>query len=408
VSFRTLASLLLPLENERRGAILETDDRWSFYPGELDAEVVLWGRPPMPSGMSLATLSKAALAREWTLQQLRRHAGRWRTLSVHRLPPPALGLNQRRERLRSTMLAGALVELAAGEPAMRVVDGAAVAAGAEGPVDAFSAGSGGSIISRLSLRNRSSAVLRVGKTDTASDPSPGGEALTWLAESGIPAVPRPLASGQLGDVGWTLESQMEGTRAGLLSDGLLFDVARFCARLPATSAPPTAFVDDLEDIARAFPAHASQLRTVTALIRPVLRCLPAVTRHGDLWSGNILIDRAGLTGVIDWDAWHPRGVPGTDLLHLLGMNEAIRSGRELGSVWRDSPWRSAQFQSISAEYWAALDVWPNAATLQSVAIAWWAGYVAHTIDCDPTRTQDSRWTKLNVHDVLRALERVIL
>ena len=95
-------------------------------------------------------------------------------------------------------------------------------------------------------------------------------------------------------------------------------------------------------------------------------------------------------------------------MHLLGMDQAIRTGGELVTVWLDAPWRSHRFQSITSDYWPALDVWPDAATLQGIAIAWWAGYVAHSIECDRTRTKDARWSKLNVDDVLSALERVIL
>jgi aminoglycoside phosphotransferase (APT) family kinase protein len=193
-----------------------------------------------------------------------------------------------------------------------------------------------------------------------------------------------------------------------LTEAMLADLAAFCARLPATSAPPSAFIDDLADIAQAFPARSPLLKAITAFIRPVLRALPSVARHGDLWSGNILIDRGRLAGIVDWDAWHPRGVPGTDLLHCLAIDTAHASGRELGSVWVDAPWRSSHFQRIATPYWAALDIWPNAATLQAVGIAWWAGYVAHSLACDPQLVGDARWTGANIDAVLSALERVIL
>ena len=47
-------------------------------------------------------------------------------------------------------------------------------------------------------------------------------------------------------------------------------------------------------------------------------------------------------------------------------------------------------------------------TLQAVGIAWWAGYVAHSIDCDPALVSDPRWSALNVERVLAAMEPMLL
>jgi hypothetical protein len=291
---------------------------------------------------------------------------------------------------------------------MRVLDQAAEAAGGIAPVGAFSAGSGGSILTRLRLRDGSAPMLRVGERDGASDPSRGGAALRWLASARIPAVPLNLGSGETGPARWSLESHLSGERAGRLGETLLRDIANFCATLPADAGPPTAAIEDMARIAAAFPQQATRLATVGSFLRPVLRGLPAVARHGDLWSGNILVERGALAGIVDWDGWHPSAVPGTDLLHALAMDEALRRGQELGSVWIDRPWRWPTYQRLTAGYWPALDIWPDAATLQGVGIAWWAGYVAHSIARDPTLVVDARWTRLNVDDVLSSLERTVL
>ena len=67
-----------------------------------------------------------------------------------------------------------------------------------------------------------------------------------------------------------------------------------------------------------------------------------MARHGDLWSGNLLVAGRRLTGVLDWDAWHPAAVPGTDLLHLVATEQAHRTRHSLGSVWMVTtfPWGS--------------------------------------------------------------------
>lgn len=408
MNFRALASLLLPAAPERTGVVLEADEHWSFDARGVEADVVVWGRAPWPSGMPLVAVTRAALARERALQRLRRRPPHpWHLAGVHRLPPATLQRDYR-ERARAAMLGGALVQMTTVDPVLRVLDLAADAAGGIVPVRTFTAGSGGSILTRLPMRDGSEAMMRVGEGDQASDPSRGGAALEWLATAGIPAVPRALGSGTTGHARWTLESRMPGDRAGRPSDAVLHEVARFCARLPASSGPPTAATDDIGRIVAAFPRHASLLATVSGFLRPVVRSLPAVARHGDLWSGNILVERRMLAGIVDWDNWHPSAVPGTDLLHALAMDEAHRSGRELGSVWHGAPWRSPAYQRLTADYWPALDIWPSAATLQAVGIAWWAGYVAHSIARDPTLVADARWTSLNVDDVLASLERTVL
>ncbi len=408
MNFRALASLLLPALPERTGIVLEADEHWSFDGRGVEADVVVWGRAPTGSGMPLATVTRAALARERAIHRLRRRPPQpWRLSSLDRLPPPALQ-QRHRERARAAVLGGALVQLTRTDPGMRVLDQAAEAAGGIVPVGAFTAGSGGSILTRLPMRDGSGAMLRVGEGHGASDPSRGGEALHWLASAGIATVPRALGSGRTGHARWTLESRLPGARTGRPSDAVLQAVARFCARLPAGCGTPIAATEDIGRIVAAFPRHASLLATLSGFLRPVLRALPAVARHGDLWSGNILIERGMLAGIVDWDNWHPSAVPGTDLLHALAMDDALRSGRELGSVWLGAPWRWPAYQRLTAAYWPALDIWPDAATLQAVGIAWWAGYVAHSIARDPALVADARWSRLNVDDVLASLERTVL
>ena len=41
-------------------------------------------------------------------------------------------------------------------------------------------------------------------------------------------------------------------------------------------------------------------------------------------------------------------------------------------------------------------------------MAWWAGYIAHSIACDPGLVSDLRWSRLNVDQVLTSLERMVL
>src|SRR6266566_9097390 len=96
------------------------------------------------------------------IQRLRRRPPHpWHLSSMDRLPPPALQ-QRHRERARAAVLGGALVQLTRTDPGMRVLDQAAEAAGGIVPVGAFTAGSGGSILTRLRMRDGSEAMLRVG------------------------------------------------------------------------------------------------------------------------------------------------------------------------------------------------------------------------------------------------------
>jgi hypothetical protein len=127
-------------------------------------------------------------------------------------------------------------------------------------------------------------------------------------------------------------------------------------------------------------------------------------RHGDLWAGNLLVERGVLRGVVDWDAWHPAAVPGTDLLHLLAMQEAVRRGRSLGELWRERPWEWAAFRQLTGGYWRALGLAPNRDVREAVAWAWWANQVACSLARLPELAMDEQWLRRNVEVVLTAFE----
>src|SRR5438093_11880125 len=131
---------------------------------------------------------------------------------------------------------------------------------------------------------------------------------------------------------------MRAGRAGL---ALATQVLDLSLRLPIVDGPPSAFLADLEAIGARLPVARGSLGRLRAAVGPVVASLPSVLRHGDLWAGNLLVERGALRGLVDWDAWHPAAVPGTDLLHLLAMEEVVLSGRSLGEVWLRRPWESA-------------------------------------------------------------------
>jgi aminoglycoside phosphotransferase (APT) family kinase protein len=126
-------------------------------------------------------------------------------------------------------------------------------------------------------------------------------------------------------------------------------------------------------------------------------------RHGDLWTGNLLVDRGRLTGMIDWDAAHPAGVPGADLVQLLATDARRRAHRSLGAAFVTRPWRSASFHRATGPYWEHVGAAPEGDLIEVAGIAWWATEVHHTLLRLPHRADDEQWVRDNVDRVLVSL-----
>ena len=410
MSFQALASLLMPTEPGRRAIALEANESWQFdRMAAAGAELIVWGRPPWPSGTSLRTLTRAAIARERALTRLRANPpSPLQVVAVHRWLPPDLRAKRARNKIREAFLGGALVELAAAGRPTRVIDAASRMAVGSESVQGFLPGSGGSALSRLRLADGRQGILRVAPAGGPGDPAHAADALERLAGDATGLVPRLVARGTTAGASWSLESGLFGRRPDRLIPAIARGVTRFCAALPRTAGPPTAHHDDLDRIAAVYPRHEPSLRRISRSLDARLRGLPAVMRHGDLWTGNLLAQRTTLTGVVDWDGWHPAGAPGVDLLQLLSMDQALKSRRHVGELCLQRPWWSQAFARISDEYWRRLDLHPDPQTLEAVGIGWWAGQVAHSLSRDPTLPGDRRWTDAHLDRVLRALEGSIL
>ena len=104
------------------------------------------------------------------------------------------------------------------------------------------------------------------------------------------------------------------------------------------------------------------------------RLLPAILRHGDLWTGNLLVDRGRLTGFVDWDAAHPAGVAGSDLLQLVAVDLRARPP-PARPAYLARPWDSTEFRSAAAEYWPAAGIEPTARAIELAGLGWWAAEV---------------------------------
>jgi phosphotransferase family enzyme len=406
MSFTDLAFLLLPAESGRTGTIVEVDQRWEpLPPAPLEQDVLVWGRGSLRSGSGPSAAMRSALGRERAFRSIRRRLSATDVVRVHRLPPPRLAGGVVRERIRGAMLGGAIVELSKTRDVRRIIDEVAVQARAIDPVTGLVAGSGGSAMVRVRGADGKRLILRAGRDGTQADPERGAAALAALQHLGVEQIPRPFGQGVTAGAAWSAESMLPGRRPARVADAVTVDIARLCSDLPRSDQSPTAHEQDLRSIAVAFPRWTALLSRMDDEIGEVARAVPSVLRHGDLWAGNLLVRRGRLTGIVDWDAWHPSALPGVDLLHLVATREELRARGGLGHVWLKQPWMGERFRSVTVDYWGSMRIVPNERFLHALGLAWWASYVAASIHRLPHLADDVRWVESNVERVLEAVGR---
>lgn len=377
VTLAALAELLGPAE------VIDAGRAWTVIPEA--GKAVVWGRPPAPSGTNFLAATRHAARREAALRRLPAGA------SVTRWLPPDLGGAGPRAAARDALLAGAIAEI--DRPRERLIDSVAAAAGTS-PVREFRPASGGALLARVQ-HDGVPVLLRAGISGSPGDPAAGAAALEALD---VPLAPRLLGRGAVGMASWSVETLLVGRRPRQLTERLWNTCVEVCAALPGapTSEAPRG---DLAAIAAAVPAVAGELDRAAAPALDRLDGLGGAARHGDLWRPNLLAVGGRLTGVVDWDAWHPAAAPGVDLLNLYAMER--HAG--LGAAFVQAPWRSPEFAAATRRYWERRGIDPAPADLDAIALAWWAGQAAASLRRLPHLAQSRAWVEANVDAVLRSL-----
>jgi hypothetical protein len=370
--------------------------------GTLPADVaVVWGRLANGSQHPL----RQAAERELDLRALRAALPqRLHVTAVHRLPAPGARTGVRGWAC-GILRAGLVVEVAPPDAGPRILDAVAQVAGAERLERPVHAGAGGTVLVRARMASGARGLLRVTRAGASGDPAALADTLERLATARVPLAPRPLGRGVVAGASWTAEKLLPGHRPRRVTPDLVHQAALACSRLPISDAVPTAPVDDLLGAAAVLSRYAADLRRLADRLRSRLDGIPAVQRHGDLWAGNLLVDRGRLTGIVDWDAAHRSGVPGADLVQLVATDMRRRRRLPLGRAVLERPWRASNFSAATAAYWRALDIAPRMALLDVAGIAWWASEIHHTLVRFPQRRSDERWMAENVASVLDGLER---
>ena len=396
---------LLPADPGRHGEVVEAPPDWRFDPDAFDprADAVVWGRMPDRTP-SLRSAARTAAAREAALRTVRRRIpARLRLVGIHRLPPRRLRGGGLRGRARAVLRGGALVELGALPGGDRVLDRVLEAAQVGRLDESLHAGAGGGLLVRVVLADGAAALLRLARAGAPGDPAPAAEVLDRLAAAGVPLVPAVHARGRTAGASWIVEQALPGRRPTGTTDRLVRQVADVCATFPLGDGPPTATAADLAGIAARLPDRAPAVARLATAVSRGAEGLPAIVRHGDLWAGNLLVERGTLTGLVDWDAAHPAGVPGADLVQLVGTETRRRAHEALGTAVGSRPWRRAGFSQAASAYWPALGIRPDDDVLEIAGIAWWAAEVHGTITRLPHRAVDQAWLETNVDGVLSAL-----
>jgi hypothetical protein len=375
-------------------------NEWSIDTVALSgARFAVWGREPTWTAAGRG-LTRSAARRERALAQLRaRPPGRLAVTGVHRWSHDFVEARHL-PRTLSWLRGGLLVEMSADARIQRVIDVAATAAGLTRRVDAMHFGAGGQISARGEVRPGGQVVLRVAAAGSPVEPSRAADALVELESHSLPLIPRLAAHGHAGPAAWTTETLLPGRRAGSLSPALVAAVADFCARLPRDGSPPAAFASDIAGLIDRLPRFREPLLELEARAAPVIAGLPSVLRHGDLWRGNLLVEDGALTGVVDWDAWHRSGVPGTDLLHLVASARAFATRQSFGELMRERPWERASFTAAAAGYWRSLGIDPTRETLEAIGLAWWTMHTKANLQRHPHMVADERWLKRTVESLL--------
>ena len=405
--FESLASLYRPADPGFQTLIVDAGDRWAVPPPPArEVDVLLWGRlgrnvRPSMDAIPFAARRELAILRCGPARQaacdspsfIGCHRSRVRGASGRpSARPPSAGSSWSSS--AATVLSVSWTR-SRWRPVRRRSGTDCVPAATARP----SRGS-----SSTTARSPSCGSAAVGHT---KDPARGREALLALAEADVPLVPKPLRGGTTAGAAWATESVLTGEHVQQLTPDLLDQITRFLAALPAGPPGRRAVDDQLAEVADVFPEHGAALRSVAAAGARWGTSLPPVLIHGDLWLNNVFVEDGRLSGVFDWDTWHPAGLPGTDMLTLLAAETRTQQGRDIGPLFVDEYWRSAEVIDAFRPYFAARSLpFPDTAGLAAIAVGWWASRISGSLHRARRVVDDPAWTRTNITDVLAKVEQL--
>lgn len=389
-AFETFARLFAVASSDITTSVVDAGDDWDPSLPEQAGGPTVWGGLATYGGGPLRAAMRRALMRERALRSVRRLGGT-QVEEIHRLSP-SLRASRMRRGVRLAIRGGVLVEIGRGTHE-RVIDLVLRDAGAAADANLrLSPRGDGSAIGPFLTRAGEAAILRVTAGDAgAARIRRNAEALEVLERAAVGRVPRILGQGSVAGAVWSAETRLDGRLKASLRPTVAREAIGFSAGLPR-QARATSLAERMRALAELHPRWAPVLHALAAT--PIEA--PGILQHGDLWTRNLLIHRRHLSGVIDWETWHPNGLPGTDLLQLIATDRRTRAGGGIGALWLARVWQSKAFSTLARPYWAAMGITPEPELLDAVGLDWWAGQVArhHRLASRPD------WVRDNVDQVL--------
>jgi aminoglycoside phosphotransferase (APT) family kinase protein len=223
-------------------------------------------------------------------------------------------------------------------------------------------------------------------------------------------VPWTIDSGRIGLGLWVLERRLPGAApAAPPSDRLLATCIDFLVALFETGRdlrpderPSLAARADAV-AAAGEPGYSDGIRALGRRLDRELEALPRGFVHGDFWLGNLLVHDNALSGVADWEAAGPGGLPLVDLLQLLvhwrsGSGQALGEGTVLcllPRLRRDAGSVRAYCERVG------LDVEQD--ELEALCLASWLETAGYGIANYERTGDDVEWLERNVNRPIRAL-----
>jgi aminoglycoside phosphotransferase len=241
-------------------------------------------------------------------------------------------------------------------------------------------------------------------------------------------LPRVVAAGRAGDVGYLVEVALPGVpidpRALSADDrtGLLRAIVAAVRPLhdsTATTSRPAA--DDLETWVdrriqlvrrlvrrgRGGPERLADARLVRlgSTLRAALRDRDVTTAriHGDLWTGNVLVDEGAhpprVSGIVDWDSSADRELPLQDLLHVTLYTRKLVERTSLGATVAAALGPDA---ALDRGAWID-DVALGTLTRREAVLLYWLRQVEMNVSRNPRGASGRRWRQRNVDPVVACL-----
>lgn len=239
----------------------------------------------------------------------------------------------------------------------------------------------------------SRVLVRVGLAGGLSDPTGQFANLRRCNALGLSVVPEALSEGRVGRFAWTTESLLPGSRPGRMSRTITEDALVFCHEMPSLDQPiANVFASLFETV----PTHRAVLEELAEAVNSSLVGFPSVFTHGDMWRGNLLAE-SRLTGVVDWDAATDSGVPGVDVLHVLGDSMGRRRGKSFGEIAAIEAWEAPSVRRHLDAYLRRRSIEPAARLRTAVGLSWWATVTSNSLGRNPGLVNSREWMDRNVN-----------